>query len=69
MRNQHHNSSISLSILFPRWIDDVAVFKCPSTSDDPKIRRDESVAAGDFSSFLSAGMPYYSSTSIWGSFH
>lgn len=62
------NSSMSLSILYPRWVDDVSVFGCPSTSDRPVIRRDDSVAAGQFSTFLSATTPYYG-TSRHGAFH
>jgi len=30
---------LSLSILVPRWIDDVAVFGCPSTDDHPIIKQ------------------------------
>lgn len=32
-----HNPCISLSVLYSRWIDDVSVFKCPSTDDTPII--------------------------------
>jgi len=32
-----HNSCVSLSILYDRWIEDAAVFACPSTPDVPKI--------------------------------
>jgi len=38
-RNQpeRHNSCISLSILYPNWLDDIAIYKCPSTDDKPRI--------------------------------
>jgi len=28
---------VSLSVLYPRWVDDIMVFKCPSTDDTPRI--------------------------------
>ena len=33
------NPQMSLSILVPRWIDDVAVFGCPSSADQPIIKQ------------------------------
>ena len=35
--SSYRNPCVSLAILFPRWIDDRAVFGCPSTDDDPLI--------------------------------
>jgi prepilin-type N-terminal cleavage/methylation domain-containing protein len=32
-----HNSQASLAVLYPKWIDDVDVFGCPSTTHDPLI--------------------------------
>ena len=32
-----HNPCISLSVLYNRWIDDVMVFRCPSSEDTPII--------------------------------
>lgn len=32
-----HNPCISLSVLYNRWIDDVMVFRCPSSEDQPII--------------------------------
>jgi len=34
-----NNPQISLSILFPQWLDDINVFKCPSTDDRPIIKK------------------------------
>ena len=31
------NPEMSLSVLYPRWLDDVMVFKCPSTDDQPTL--------------------------------
>jgi len=39
--NGLHNPCVSLSVLYPRWIDDIKVFKCPSTDDDPKIVKED----------------------------
>lgn len=41
-----HNSSMSLSILYPRWIDDINVFKCPSTKDAPIIGKQRAYENG-----------------------
>jgi len=30
---RHYNACVSLSVLYPRWIDDIMVFKCPSTDE------------------------------------
>lgn len=35
--NRNRNPNVSLSILYPRWIDDINVFACPSTADQPII--------------------------------
>ena len=32
-----HNAAVSLSVLYPRWLDDIKVFGCPSTPDQPRI--------------------------------
>lgn len=32
-----HNPCVSLSVLYNRWIDDVAIFMCPSSEDRPII--------------------------------
>ena len=34
------NPCVSLSILYPRWIDDIMVFKCPSSDDKPVILKE-----------------------------
>jgi len=34
---QGHNACVSLSILYPGWIDEVDIFRCPSTDDTPRI--------------------------------
>jgi len=34
-----NNAQVSLAVLYPRWIDDIMVFKCPSTDDMPKIAK------------------------------
>jgi prepilin-type N-terminal cleavage/methylation domain-containing protein len=31
------NPEVSLAVLYPKWIDDVNVFGCPSTTHNPKI--------------------------------
>jgi len=33
----YHNSEPSLAVLYPKWIDDMKVFGCPSTTDSPQI--------------------------------
>lgn len=33
----YHNPCVSLSLLYPRWLDDIGVFKCPSSDDQPRI--------------------------------
>lgn len=35
--NALHNPCVSLSVLYNRWIDDVTVFRCPSSEDQPVI--------------------------------
>ena len=35
MRGNH--PQVSLSLLYPRWVDDIMTFKCPSTDDMPRI--------------------------------
>ena len=35
----YFNPQVSLSILVPRWVDDVAVFGCPSAPDQPMIKQ------------------------------
>jgi prepilin-type processing-associated H-X9-DG protein len=35
--NYLHNPCISLSVLYNRWIDDVTIFRCPSSEDMPII--------------------------------
>ena len=33
----YHNPSVSLAVLYPKWLDDERVFGCPSTTHSPKI--------------------------------
>jgi len=35
--SRYRNPLVSLAVLYPKWIDDVAVFGCPSTTHNPKI--------------------------------
>lgn len=52
-REKYHNSNISLSLLFPRWVDDVNVFQCNSTEDRPIIGRRLVPKTGMYSWFFS----------------
>jgi len=36
--SKFHNPQVSLAVLYPKWIDEMAVFGCPSTTHTPKIR-------------------------------
>ena len=36
----YRNPCVSLSILYPEWIDDLEIFRCPSTEDQPKILKE-----------------------------
>ena len=33
----YHNACVSLSLLYPRWIDNAQIYKCPSAEDAPVI--------------------------------
>ncbi len=63
-----HNPTVSLAVLYPKWLDDERVFGCPSTNHDPKIIitvvGDESKRR--FTTFLNEGGPwgYYKSPNI-----
>jgi prepilin-type N-terminal cleavage/methylation domain-containing protein len=34
---RYHNPQVSLAVLYPKWIDDMRVFGCPSTTHAPQI--------------------------------
>jgi len=40
MNTDYDNSCVSLSVLYPRWIDDIMIFACPSQDDQPKILKE-----------------------------
>ena len=66
MSSWRRNSSMSLAILYPRWIDDMAVFGCPSVDETPLIVVEEYPACPDGSSHY-ASPPRGDSFSMFGS--
>jgi prepilin-type processing-associated H-X9-DG protein len=61
--SRNTNSEISLSILVRRWVDDVNVFRCPSTDDLPIIKKWKYGATTstvvEYSWFGQGGQPWY----------
>ncbi len=51
-RARNHNSSMSLSILYPRWVDDINIYRCPSTADQPIIAKQRAYHQGPLYTWL-----------------
>jgi len=56
--NRWHNACVSLSVLYPGWIDDILVYRCPSTDDDPIIIK-ETLQGCKYSWFAKMGTALY----------
>ena len=54
--NNFRQGSISLAILYPRWIDDIDVFGCPSTWDTPMIYEEPNNQGVVWKAFYSFGV-------------
>jgi len=54
--NNYRMACVSLSLLYPRWIDDINVFGCPSTDDLPMIIEQPNNAGAVWKSFYTFGV-------------